>query len=61
MKIRVWLDSGANIHSRREDVFDLEELGFTDEEWAAMSEDERFNEIQPIAFERMDWGYEEVK
>jgi hypothetical protein len=35
---KVWLDSGANIHSNRSVIISLEELGYTDEEWEAMSE-----------------------
>jgi len=33
MKIRFWCDSGANIHSCREEVANIEQLGFTEEEW----------------------------
>lgn len=57
---KVWLDSGANIHSRYENIVSLDELGFTDEEFAALSGDEKDNIMRDIAWERMDWGYQEV-
>ncbi|MBE8365834.1 DUF7167 family protein, partial [Leptospira borgpetersenii] len=44
-KFKVWLDSGANIHSRYEQVVDLEDdLGISDEEWEKM-DDEGKNEV----------------
>jgi hypothetical protein len=60
-KIRVWLDSGANIHSCRSQVIDLEDIGISDEEWAAMPEEKRAEEMRQIAFEQSDWGFTEVE
>ncbi|NHW96216.1 hypothetical protein G9X48_11940 [Cronobacter sp. HA18006] len=60
-KFKVWLDSGANIHSKYEQVVDLEDdLGISDEEWEK-TDDEGKNEVmKEIAWERMDWGFEEI-
>lgn len=58
MKLKVWCDSGANIHSKREDIYELEELGLTLEEWNEMSSVSKEDFIKDIALERLDWGYE---
>lgn len=56
----IWLDSGANIHSCYKQEISLEELGMTDEEWDAMSDEERDEMMREIAFDRSDWGYREI-
>lgn len=61
MKIKYWLDSGANIHSCHKDEISLDDLGVTLDEWNGMSEDEKVELMQPIAFERADWGFELVE
>lgn len=61
MKIEIWCDSGANIHSCRRVTVDLiDTFGFSDEEWAAIPEDEKEDIVKDIAFERLDWGYKEI-
>lgn len=60
MKLRIYCDSGANIHSKWEDVYDLEDLGMTEEEWKEMSEQDREALVKPIALDRLDWGWEEI-
>ena len=60
MKLKVWLDSGANIHSNYEQEIELADVGITDEEWAEMTDDEKDEAIKPIAWCRMDWGYTEI-
>jgi hypothetical protein len=57
-KIRFWCDSGANIHSMRKGTTTLDELGLTEAEWLAMTDDERDELMRDIACERLDWGYE---
>lgn len=56
-KIKYWCDSGANIHSCRKGETSLDELGLTEDEWNAMSDDERDDMMREIACERLDWGY----
>lgn len=59
IKIKVWCDSGANIHSSREETIDvLGEWGITDEEWKDMSDDDRWNEVNQWAQEKLDIGFE---
>ena len=60
-KFKVWLDSGANIHSMYSVVVSLEELGYTDEEWELLSEDIKEDIMREIAFERTDWGWKEIE
>lgn len=62
MKIRVWCDSGANIHSRYEATIDLEhETGISPEDWAEMSEEAKEEEMKEIAWRNLEWGFEEVE
>jgi hypothetical protein len=56
-KIKYWCDSGANIHSCRKGTTTLDELGLTEEEWHAMSDEDRENLMRDIALDRLDWGY----
>lgn len=56
--IKVWLDSGANIHSCNRQELTWEELGITEEEWDAKSEDEQEEIAKDIAFSYSDWGFE---
>ena len=55
--IRVWLDSGANIHSRMERSFSTEDVGLTSEEWDELLEDQKEEIVKDYAFERADWGW----
>jgi hypothetical protein len=54
--IKCWLDSGANIHSRYETEFEIE-----DDEWEAMPEEDKEELVKEYAWERMDWGWEEAE
>jgi hypothetical protein len=61
MKIKVWLNSGANIHSTKTTIIDLEkDLGIFDNEWRDMPEKEQEEIMREIAFEGSDWGYKEL-
>ncbi|UOR07215.1 hypothetical protein MUN82_08970 [Hymenobacter aerilatus] len=62
MKIKVWCDSGASIKSGREKVIDLEaDWGITDEEWAAMKEDDKYKEVEQWAWNTgLSVGWEEA-
>jgi hypothetical protein len=57
---KFWLDSGANAFSTRKGLVTLEELGFSDEEWDAMSEEEQFEFMKELIFANADWGFVEV-
>lgn len=54
MKIKAWLDSTANIKSKR--VINLE---YDDQEWAEMTEEEREAIVKEEVFQYLDWGFEE--
>lgn len=59
-KFKVWLDSGANIHSKRQVTITLKEIGIEDGEWDEMSDDDKDEAMKETAFEHADWGYVEV-
>ncbi len=59
-KFTIWLDSGANIHSKREQEISLDEIGISDDDWEQMSEDEKDDTMRDIAWDRSDWGYAEI-
>jgi len=60
MKIEFWCDNGANIHSKRKETFDTSYLGLTDDEWMALSEEEKTEHVKDWAFEKFDYGFKEV-
>ncbi|EAC0960197.1 hypothetical protein YP94_004757 [Salmonella enterica subsp. enterica] len=61
-KFKVWLDSGANIHSCYKQGIDIEEdLGISDDEWDSYSEGDKDEIMKDVAWERMDWGFEEIE
>lgn len=60
-KIKVWIDSGANIHSKRELVIAIDKLGIDDEWWDEMTYQEQEEVMREIAFERLDWGFVEIE
>ena len=61
MKIKLFCDSGANIHSCREVTFDtVEDLGMEEGEWEAMTDDEKYEEAEIWANDRLSIGYEEL-
>lgn len=60
MKLRIWCDSGANAHSKREEVISLEDICLTKEEWDEMDEKQREEVVKEVAFAALDWGYVEI-
>ena len=60
-KFEIWLDSGANIHSKRKVVRTLDDLGLSDDDWLGMSEEEQDDFMREEAFAQSDWGYKEVE
>ncbi|WP_312387632.1 DUF7167 family protein [Atlantibacter hermannii] len=60
-KFKVFLDSGANIHSKYETEADLDDFGIESDEWDEMSEEEQQEVMREVAFERADWGWKEIK
>ena len=60
-KFEVWMDSGANIHSKYKTTVSLDDLGISDEEWQEMTDEQRDVVMRDVAFERSDWGYREIE
>lgn len=58
-KIRVYIDSGANIHSCHEGEIDLDDLDMTLQEWEAMPEEQKFREIQEVLY-GFEYGWEVI-
>jgi hypothetical protein len=59
MIIKWWCDSGANSHSCLTDKTTVKELGYTLEEWRAMTPDQKDKVMRDVALARLDWGYSE--
>ena len=59
-KFKVSLDSGANHRSERVTEVTLDEIGATEEEWDSMPEDAKDKLMQGIAFETLEWYWEEI-
>lgn len=60
MKVKFWCDNNANIDSQRSETFELSDFGYTEEEWKAMSEEEKQKHVEDWAMERFDFGFEEL-
>jgi hypothetical protein len=61
MKIRFFLDSGANIHSCKNEFFEPKDLGLTEEEWIKMSYDEKYAMVEDWSNNYLQLGFEEVE
>lgn len=61
MKLKLFCDSGANIHSCRTNTIDLEsEWGITDEEWNTYTDEEKYNLVREWAEQRLSISWEEI-
>jgi hypothetical protein len=60
MKIKVWCDSGANIHSKREDIVDLKDWNITDEEWNDMDDTIKQEFVNGWVNQKLEIGFKEV-
>jgi len=60
-KVKFYCDSGANIHSTREEVVDtVADWGMDEGEWEGLSDDEKWKVSDEWAQKRLDIGYEEL-
>lgn len=59
MKIKTYLNSGANAHSCKKDEYTLESLGISEEEWENMTPQEKDDFMRPIIWDTLEWGYYE--
>lgn len=61
-KVVFFCDSGANIHSCREEEVDtVEELGMEDGEWEKMSDEEKYKTVEEWANDRLEIGWKDKK
>lgn len=61
MKVKFFLDSGANIHSCRSETFDTAEDFLLEEgEWEELSEEEQYGYVTDWANETMSIWFEEL-
>ena len=58
MKVKFWCDSGANIHSCREETVDTSDYGFSDEQWLALTEAEQFKIVREWANDYLEMGWD---
>jgi hypothetical protein len=60
MKVKFCCDNGANIHSKREEVFDTKkDFGLTDEEWQEMSDKEKDEMVKEWMWDYLEYWFEE--
>lgn len=59
MKIKFVCDSGANIHSARKEVINTEDYGFEDDEWLALSDDQKQKVVEDWAYDRLEIYWDE--
>lgn len=57
--LKVWCDSGANVHSCFKTEVRVSEFGLTDEEWDALTECQKDEYVKDVAWQRLEWGYAE--
>lgn len=61
MKVQFYCNSGANIHSKREETFDTQsDLGLEDGEWEALTVEEKDKMVEEWMWERLEYGYREL-
>ena len=61
MKVQFFCNSGANIHSERRQTFDTKlDLKYSDDEWSALSDDEKYELATEWANERLEIGFKEI-
>lgn len=61
-KVMFCCDSGANIHSRREEVVDtVDDLGMEDGEWENLDEEEKYRIVEQWAWERLEIFWKEAR
>ena len=63
MKVKFVCNSGANIHSAREEVVDLEDFGISDDDWQIMSDNQKQEVVEYWAYDRLEiyWDEDNLK
>jgi hypothetical protein len=61
MKVKFYCDSGANIHSCREETLDtVEDLGLDEGEWETLSDNEKEEHVKDWMSGHLDYGWKEI-
>ena len=62
MKLKIWIDSGANNFSYNEEIIEIDELCIDEKEFIE-NPDKFEDEIRDLAFARLnaEWGYEIIE
>lgn len=61
MRVKFSCNSGANIHSCREETLDtVDDLGLDPGEWEAMSDEDKYKMAEEWAHQRLEIYYEEI-
>jgi hypothetical protein len=59
-KVTFWCDTGANIHSCKEEAFDtVKNLGMAEGEWERMNDLQKEKEVYEWAQQHFDFGWKE--
>ena len=60
MKIEVWTNSNANIKSENRITVDIDEIGFSEDEWNKLSNEEKDKAILEFCWETemLSWGWQ---
>lgn len=61
MKVKLWCDNGANIYSCREEIYDVRDFGYTDEEFKRLSDQDKCEIAEDWADDFLDIGIVEVE
>ena len=60
MKVRFYCDSGANIHSCREEIIDtVQDLGLDEGEWEKLPDEIKGEHVKDWMSGHLDWGWDE--
>lgn len=59
MKVIFGCDSGANAYSCRKEEIDTADYGFEDDEWLALTQDEKYKIVEEWASDRLEIWFEE--
>ncbi len=60
MKIEFYCNSGANAFSCRKEVFTIDDLGMSEQQWDALSDDEKYAQAEEWANDRLEIGWKEL-
>ena len=61
MKVKFCVDNGANIHSCKESIIDLEAVyDITDVEWGNMSDDDKYSLVEEWGNQYIEMYWEEI-